>query len=190
MAKRPLPSYGFLHQCLAYDGETGTLIWKPRTADMFVNGQAGVKRWNTNNAGKPASFKFGPLGYRALRITENGRALTYLAHRVIWKLVHGSDPKGDIDHINGDPSDNRIANLRDVPHRRNIQNSARAKNNASGRTGVFWHTRDQRWQACIKIKGQNTYIGSFRDIADAIAARKAAEAANGFHENHGREPIG
>jgi hypothetical protein len=46
----------------------------------------------------------------------------YMAQRLAWKYVHGTDPKGYIDHINQMRDDNRIANLRDVDHDENIAN--------------------------------------------------------------------
>jgi len=47
---------------------------------------------------------------------------TYRQHRIIWLMCHGAWPKNEIDHINRNPSDNRIGNLRDVPHLLNMQN--------------------------------------------------------------------
>ena len=52
------------------------------------------------------------------RVTVNGIKL--LAHRVIWKLMTGEEPKGVIDHINNNPSDNRWENLQDIPERMNV----------------------------------------------------------------------
>jgi hypothetical protein len=46
----------------------------------------------------------------------------YFAHRIIWKLETGREPEGVIDHINGETSDNRIENLRDVTHTENMRN--------------------------------------------------------------------
>lgn len=62
-------------------------------------------------------------GYRIITINQ----VNYLAHRLAWLYVHGEWPKYEIDHINRKPSDNRISNLRDVPHHVNMKNTKRAK---------------------------------------------------------------
>ena len=53
--------------------------------------------------------------------------------------------------------------------------------------GVYWHVGAGKWQAQIKVKHGLKYLGIFTEKSDAIAARKAAEAKYGFHENHGRK---
>jgi hypothetical protein len=55
------------------------------------------------------------------------RGELYVAHRVAWALYYGSWPEHTIDHINRDPSDNRIENLRDVPQAVNNTNKSRYK---------------------------------------------------------------
>ncbi len=79
------------------------------------------------------------------------------------------------DHINGDSLDNRRANLRRVTTRENNLNRTRAKNNRSGRTGVYWHIKDKRWIAHITLDGITHRLGSFIDKEAAVAAREAAE---------------
>ena len=59
-------------------------------------------------------------GYRRFRFQN----VTYCTHRVVYYMYHGVDPKNKvIDHCNGDPSDNRIENLRCVTHRTNLLNT-------------------------------------------------------------------
>ena len=91
-----------------------------------------------------------------------------------------------IDHENGDRSDNRIANLRDVPPSENMRNVKRHITNTSGHVGVFWYKPRNKWVARITVNYTLHHLGYFTDIADAIAARKAAEIFYGFHKNHGR----
>ena len=62
-------------------------------------------------------------GYRKLKF----RGKQYLVHRIAWLLQHGSWPVGDIDHIDGNPSNNKLENLRDVPHSVNLQNRKSAE---------------------------------------------------------------
>jgi hypothetical protein len=109
-------------------------------------------------------------GYRGVGIDGQ----RYLEHRLVWFYVHGVWPADQIDHINGDRSDNRISNLREASQSQNNGNCRKRGNNVSGYTGVFWNTRHAKWQAQIAMNGRNNYIGLFSDIEEAVAARKAA----------------
>ncbi len=99
----------------------------------------------------------------------------YMAHRLAWLYVYGTWPKNQIDHINRNRSDNRIANLRDVTHQQNLCNAGTYNTNTSGRAGVYWDKRDSRWRACIVNKGRYLSLGRFKTFDEAVAARVAAE---------------
>ena len=91
-----------------------------------------------------------------------------------------------VDHINGNRSDNRLANLRPATKVQNGCNMATPSNNTSGHIGVSWNKRDKRWTAYITLNQKRKSLGNFREIAEAIQCRKAGEFAYGFHPNHGR----
>jgi hypothetical protein len=91
-----------------------------------------------------------------------------------------------IDHINGDRSDNRLQNLRSVTVSDNNRNHPIQKRNRSGAHGVRHDARRNRWRAEITFEGKITFLGSFKNLDDAVAARLAAQKSLGFHENHGR----
>jgi hypothetical protein len=93
-----------------------------------------------------------------------------------------------VDHLNGDRSDNRFSNLRDVDQSRNLRNRVLSSNNKSGVVGVFWNAGRGRWTARIKINGKNIHIGTYKNLADAAAARVLAEREYGFTERHGTVP--
>jgi hypothetical protein len=109
----------------------------------------------------------------------------YLAHRVVWALVHGAWPQKQIDHIDHDRTNNRVENLRIVGHQENHRNTTLRKNNASGFMGVSWYKAGEKWTAYIMIDRVKKHLGCFDALEDAVAARRAAEARFGFHENHG-----
>ena len=168
-----LPSTEYLRERLALDADTGQLLWRfnPRAS----------KSWNTRWAGREAftaSFK----GYRTGRLDGQ----QYLAHRVAWALHHGRWPQGQLDHVNGDRSDNRLENLRVVSNTENARNSSLSKNNTSGVTGVWRDTRRGHWCAEIKVDRRKIYLGAFASVEEAAAARKRAEKDYGFHANHGK----
>jgi hypothetical protein len=178
---KELPPIETLRQLLDYDPASGILTWKPRPRDMFANNDLRIcNTWNTRYAGKEAlgSVDSGH-GYKVGAI--NGAS--YLAHRVAWTMQTGLSPKGEIDHINGNRSDNRFANLRDVTKSENQRNAVRRSDNTSGVTGVFWHKASGKWQATAG----NDRVGLFADKEAAIAARRKAIRERGYHANHGKE---
>lgn len=94
----------------------------------------------------------------------------YYAHRLAWLYVYGSWPKGCIDHINCIPSDNRIANLRDVDRIVNAQNQRAAHaGNSSGHLGVS-RRRSGRFLAQIQLDGKNSSLGTYDSPEEASAA--------------------
>jgi hypothetical protein len=180
MAAKALPSQEVLRQLLEYNPETGALTWKARDLATFHSVRSG-KIWNTKYAGKPALSAANSFGY--LHGVLDGANLR--AHRVIWKWVTGSDPSV-IDHINGDPSDNRWCNLRSVSLSENMKNSRLPKHNTTGIIGVGWHNKKQKWLAQIKSQNVCRFLGYFASFDEATAVRKQAEITLGFHQNHGR----
>lgn len=125
-----------------------------------------------------------PDGKGYLTVLVDGRR--YKAHRVVWLMHFGSFPRGDVDHINGVRSDNRIENLRTVDHVENMRNQKLRSTNTSGVTGVTWNKKQKKWRAKITVNYRTISLGAFDALADAEKARLAAEDLYGFHENHGR----
>lgn len=101
-----------------------------------------------------------------------------IAARLAWFYVHGVWPTNNIDHINGNPSDNRIANLRDVPQSVNLENQRRPRsNNQSGYLGVKPYTRGKKkpWQAAIVVRGKQRSLGYFETAQLAHEAYLSAK---------------
>lgn len=113
----------------------------------------------------------------------------YGAHRLAWLYTNGYFPDCQIDHINGIRDDNRICNLREVTNKENQQNSSIRVDNKSGQVGVSWFKTRNTWRAVINVDGKQISLGYFKDIDDAISARKNGEKLYGFHENHGKLDI-
>lgn len=97
------------------------------------------------------------------------------AHRVAWCWMTGSWPERDLDHINGDRTDNRFANLREATRSQNLMNTGVKRSNKSGVVGVHFCSERMKWVAQIKIGRRTTCLGRFDQFADAVAARKEAE---------------
>lgn len=145
--------------CFDYDPDTG----------VFVNK---VTRSNNAKVGEIATCTIKKSGYAVFNINFR----QYQAHRVAWLYVHGVWPKGVIDHIDGDPRNNRIANLRDVTHAVNIQNQRRARSdNKLNVLGVIKDKRSGKYIAQIMANRKCYRIGRFDTPELAHAAYIAAK---------------
>ena len=168
-----------------FEYKDGQLLHKLRTPDMFNNGASWVNQWNSRCAGKPAGTNCKTHGYIKVVFKDpwSGDRISAGAHRLIWEMVYGAIPSGmQIDHKNGDRSDNRIENLRVVSVIENARNRGVSKSNTSGTVGVCWNKSRNKWQAVIGGK----FVGYFDDKETAALARQAAGVMMGYHENHGK----
>lgn len=160
-----------LRSRLEYNPETGLLYW----------------RKGSPRAGKEAFTTINARGYKATTFRpKSGPATTLSAHRAAWAIHYGEFPSGSIDHINGDKTDDKIENLRDVTSAENARNASLSGRNKSGVPGVFIHKQTGKWCAQISAFGKHVGLGLFSSQSDAIIARKAAERVLGYHPNHGR----
>lgn len=160
----PLPSQTELRGLLDYDPATGIFTWRPREGMV----ERGRWAWNKRFAGKPAGTRH-EKGW-IIRIY----GANYYLHRLAWVYVHGDIPKGmQIDHINCDHFDNRVANLRLATHSDNLANlpaRKRALPKGVKRNG-------SKFAASISIQNKSVHIGTFKtpELAHAAyldAARK------------------
>lgn len=140
-----------------------------------------VKTCNRVKVGAPAGTVNG-AGYLKIRL----KSKQYLAHRLAWLIMTGEFPPDQIDHINGTVTDNRWCNLRAVTRQENDRNRAVRRDSASGHIGVRRHDRADGWVARITVSGKRINLGYFKELSEAIAARKSAEADYGYHKNSGR----
>lgn len=182
---KELPPPGLLRKLLRYEPETGKLFWRERTPDMFRSERRGpehsCKIWNTRFSNKEAFTSIDAHGYNQGKIL----CKLYRLHRVAWALHRGSWPKAEIDHINGNKSDNRIVNLRDVSRSTNMRNAKMRSHNTSGHNGVGWYAHTGKWNAEITFDGKTKKLGQFTKIIDAVNARRDAEFGLGFTDRHG-----
>ena len=157
-----------ISELINYDGATGNCTWA-------------VARRGTNGKGSLAGT-LNSNGYIQICLERK----IVLAHRLAWFLTNGILPKEEIDHINGNRSDNRIVNLREATRSENQQNAKLRKDNSSGTKGVVWNKRHQRWAVVIQINKKPTYFGEYLLKGEAEAVAKAARSKH--HDrfaNHG-----
>ncbi|WP_300396327.1 HNH endonuclease [Henriciella sp.] len=184
---RKLPSSKLLNRLLRYDSDTGKLYWRERPAWLFKLCKYGSSRgkadsWNKRFCGQETFRRISDDGYHLGLVFNKA----YKAHRVIFCMMTGDWPEHEVDHINGNRTDNRWANLRSVTKADNRKNSKLQANNKSGHPGVYHDKRNGRWIAFIQVNCRRQHIGSFPNKTDAIKARKGAEHRHNFHPNHGR----
>ncbi|RTF49616.1 HNH endonuclease [Serratia marcescens] len=167
----------FLHECLTYNPDDGKLTWKLRPENHFESNRE-FKIWNKKWAGKEA----GSNSHGYIRIAIYRKPV--MAHRIAWALTFGHFPNV-IDHIDGNPGNNSISNLRNVSIADNSKNLKKYKNNQSGCPGVYWCKTSNRWATVIKKDGIRYSFTSF-DFFEAICIRKSKENEFGYHPNHGK----
>ena len=134
---------------LSYNPETGDFVW-------LVNNK-GHRR-----AGDKAGHK-NRRGYWIVKVDQVG----YPAHRLAWAMYHGRDTDLEIDHIDGNPLNNRIDNLREATRAQNARNKKGS--------GVRF---DQgRWLARVGINYKTVYLGRYETKEEAVAAVNGARRA-------------
>lgn len=140
-----LPSKEYLNLILIYEKETGFVYWKRN--NLIV--KSCVKK-----------------SHKYRRITINRKQ--YVLHRIIYQMHYGDLTIDDvIDHIDQNPQNNKIENLRRADVYVNNQNQGTRKNNTSGYKGVSWSKQKQRWRATITILGKHKTLGFFLEKEEA-----------------------
>lgn len=167
---KKLPPLDELSRVISYDPETGIFInLKMRSASALAGTVTGCKNKKT--------------GYLVIR----HRKELYLAHRLAWLFVTSDDPRDlQVDHINGDPADNRFCNLRLATPRQNLLNGKRPVTNTTGVKGVV-RVRRGRFLGRIRTETGFRYTRSFRTVEEAAEAYAvlAKEVAGEFVRQSG-----
>jgi hypothetical protein len=98
----------------------------------------------------------------------------FYGHRLAWLVVYGNLPEHQIDHINGDRTDNRIRNLRAATNGENQANAALQKNSTSKHKGVSWVGKINRWCGYVYKHKKKVFNRYFVTKEEAIAAVRNA----------------
>lgn len=157
-----------------YEPSTGVLRWRAdRVVELRnhsqVKAKGGVEAgWSTSD------------GYRQVRFRGRKRKAT----SIIWLIVTGKPPKGQVDHVNGMKNDDRWENLRLASASQNRCNVSKYKNNTSGHKGVSWSEQKGKWRATIRIHNKQKHLGFFDD--PKVAAQAYAAAVPVYHGEFGR----
>jgi len=123
-----------------------------------------TKRWNRIDNNEPNSD-----GYINVGLTKNRKEKRFLLHRILYHLhnpawnIMNTSRDNCIDHIDGNPSNNHIDNLRVVTNQENNFNRTKAK-------GYYFNKASGKWKAQIKLNGKIKHIGYFENEEDARQA--------------------
>jgi len=147
--------YKMMSKYLAYNAETGVITW---IKSKGSRGKVGERAGNLNKT----------IGYRFIMFEK----ANYTEHRIAWLLTTGSWPKGEIDHVNRDKSDNRLCNLREATRRENSLNSPLRNENRVH--GVHWSAAHNKWKVVFRVNTKDNYFGYFVNYEEAC--KKAEEA--------------
>ena len=141
-----------------FEYKDGNLHWKIKKCKNIIIGQI--------------AGSYAPRGN--IDIMINGKV--YKAHRLIFLFHHGYLPK-ILDHIDGNPLNNKIENLREATNSQNMCNTKLRANNKSGVKGVMWDKRASKWRTFCTISQKQYSAGSYSDLDKAIeSVRKLRES--------------
>lgn len=155
-----------LNRLFEFDLETGTVTYK---VDRYKCKAGDIVGWVDEN------------GYRRTKF----RGQTYFLHKLIWYHVYGTYPS-ELDHRDGDPSNNSISNLRVATRTQNLGN-ANIRTGVSGTRGVHMNSERSKWRSMIHYGGRAYFLGDYNTKEEAAAVyRKAAEELYGEFALHNR----
>jgi hypothetical protein len=179
MKPKPLPPIEILNSLFDYDPETGVVRWK----NAHYN-----KSGNCGHAQGAVAGAMSRSGYLVVYMNNpDGSSILRQLHRVVWALAHGCDPGPmQVDHIDGDKTNNAKANLRLAGHGENRRNARNQKNCTSGVKGVNYRKDSNSWRARIMVDRKSISLGCFQTLE---AAKQAIVDARPIHHgqfaNHG-----
>jgi len=155
-----LTKQNLLNTFLYYEGN---LYWK-------------ISRTNKTKAGMLAGNK-----HKYCKVYFNNKR--YLLHRIIFMMFHGYMPD-QVDHIDGNPHNNCIENLRSVDNIKNQYNAKLSIKNTTGYKNVHWNKNIKKWSVQLRANKKNIFVGYFENLE--LASLVAQEARAKYHEQFAR----
>lgn len=164
------------------------------------NSPSGLSRIRGVSNGKYERGDIGHCGYIAMNGTwaVKFKMTMFKVHRIVWELSYGKIPDNWIvDHLDGNPLNNLIENLRIVPAQYNCQNRGKSKNNTSGVTGVSYRSDyncyTASWNFSDKVRSKSFSVNKYgNEEAFRLACeyraqkiRELNEQGAGYTERHG-----
>lgn len=138
-------------------GKDSGLVWTARVANRIHVGDVVGRLGNRNGGKQDWQFMF--------------KGNNYLVSRAVWYLSTGEDPAEKlVDHIDKNPLNNNMSNLRLADRKLQNNNKSIRKNNKSGAQGVSKNKQMDRWRADVRVQGKTMYLGLYTCLLEAAAA--------------------
>jgi hypothetical protein len=110
--------------------------------------------WKVDNKRVKAGTRAGSIQRKPLRRIVKFRGNTWMEHRLIWQLLYGDLKAEDfIDHIDTNPLNNSVSNLRKATNAQNQHNQKLCSRNSSGVKGVCWIASKNSWRGSVRVNG-------------------------------------
>ena len=149
--------------------------------NYFVSNFGNVKNSKTNKILKPGNHI---QGYKLINLYKNKKAKSFRVHRLVGMMfLQNPDNKSIIDHIDNNPSNNNVKNLRWCSQKDNLANQDKRTKNTTGFKGVAFHKPSKKYQANININGKLKHLGYFKTAEEAsqVYEAKAREIHGEFY---------
>lgn len=131
--------------------------------------------WKKSSKGTKKDAKCGWVSKTCVQFELNQK--NYKLHRLIFLFHYGYIPQ-IIDHIDGNPHNNKIENLREATQSQNMMNSKIRKNNTSGYKGITFHKKMKKWLAQADFNKKHYYLGLYNTKEEAHAVAKEFRLKN------------
>ena len=139
------------------------------------------ENYEVSNFGNVRNIKTGRIlkqsidtkGYK--RININSTYTQHIHRLVASAFIPNPNNKSCIDHIDGIRTNNNVSNLRWATRSENMINRSLQSNNISGKSGVHYNKKLNRWVVNININNKKTYIGAYKTFDEAKFERNRQE---------------
>lgn len=144
-----------LQKILKYNPDTGEFTWLVSRGNVTVGSPAGTKDTSGH-----------------IKIGING--IRYMAHRLVFLYMFGELPIGIVDHIDKNPSNNALSNLREVHFAENQKNRKDSTKIQSGFTYITYKEEKEAWRVELGANCGRKPIGYYKNLDLAIKALEEA----------------
>lgn len=160
----------YLKSIILYEPLTGMFIWRYKEACPSFKRGGRISNCVEKD------------GYIQIRISGK----SFKAHRLAFLYITGEWPKEQVDHINGIRRDNRWCNIRECTPRENMFNMRAC---VDGKIKGI-RKKNKSYEVTLRINGIPTYLGSYKNLEDAVKTIRAAREK--YHKdfcNHGENNV-
>jgi hypothetical protein len=165
--------------------EEESKIWYDYVQEFFIYNNEGNFIWKKTSKYRPdllntiAGYLDKKMNYYKVELKHK----SFYLHRLIWLYHNKTFPILELDHIDGNTTNNRIENLREVNRNQNLQNITVTKKSKSGIKGVYFLESSKKWICDIGVNNKTIHLGTYITCQEAIDARKTAEIKYFTHNN-------